>query len=654
MRPSLTVLLALLASTAALAGCISGKQAAPLPGTDGLERVQDRYDAPFNVTGFYSRTLQAGPYAMKPPQSVFVDVALPLASAGGSVLNAPVADLEPPRVHLGLFLPDVPAGTKVPVIADVGPYYGDGDAPALDPNTHRLGGFLIQNFVPHGFAVAQVSVFGTGLSNHCMDLMGLDEQKGIDAAVTWLGTQAWSNGNVGLIGRSYDGSTPWEAATTGNPHLKTIVPISGLTGMYELMWRNGTSEMRGPVMHNYVYGTFGIDSVPDPEAPEGSGVEAAQLIENTQTACADYLQGPAQGVAAAVTGSNLDLAANTYWTDRSFFDRALANYKGSVYLVQGLQDWNVKPHVVFPLYARMQATWETKGLFGQWNHMYPDRPSEHVRTPPGEGHEAFPASVRYDWAQDLLEWFTYYLKGTGPHPALHTEVQDNMGHWRIEDGTYPPTDAAWLQLDLGDDFAHTSIDTLQTTTPQPTIYPHSNELDPALYLWPLPVDPPQGTPATTDAHWVVYTLKDPLAEDTHVAGLARLALQVTPLASGGQVYAELRDATADQRLGHAIMDLRYAAGTGTGTADAMPVVPGVVQTAKMEFEIMDVLVPAGHRLEVRLSGTGREYVYSADPAALRVEAVGSILSLPTIPASHGTPLLPPAWSGEAKATAPQP
>ena len=98
--------------------------------------------------------------------------------------------------------------TKVPVIAEIGPYYNDGDVDALTP-ADRLGRFLIENFVPHGFGVAQVSVFGTGDSNHCMDLMGHDEQAGIKGAVDWLGTQEWSNGKVGAIGKSYDGSTPW-------------------------------------------------------------------------------------------------------------------------------------------------------------------------------------------------------------------------------------------------------------------------------------------------------------------------------------------------------------------------------------------------------------------------------------------------------------
>jgi predicted acyl esterase len=635
MRTSLAVLLALLTFTAGLAGCISGKPSDPNgPGLPAaIQRVQDRYDVPFNVTGYYSRTLHVGEFPIKLPQSIFVDVALPPTSAGAALLNAPAGGLDPPRVHLGLFLPEVPAGTKVPVIADVGPYYGDSDAAATDPNTHRLGGFLIDNFVPQGFAVAQVSVFGSGLSNHCMDLMGLDEQKGIDAAVTWLGTQAWSNGNVALIGRSYDGSTPWEAATTGNPHLKTIVPISGLTGMYELMWRNGTSETRGAIMHNVVYGQFGIDGIPDPMQPE-SGVDSQQLVENTQTACVDYLQGPVQGGAAAVTGSNLDVAPNNYWTDRYFFDRALANYKGSVYLIQGLQDWNVKPHVVFPRYAQMQSTWETKGMFGQWNHMYPDRPSEHVATQNGTGKEAFPYSVRYDWAQDLLEWFTYYLKGTGPHPALHTEVQDNMGHWRIEDGAYPPTDAAWKTLDLNKDFTRTSEGML--------VLPGA---DAGTGVAPVDQKAYQNGVVT---YQTLYNLDSSI----HISGLAHLALAVTPLGSGGQVFAELRDSTANLRIGHAIMDLRYAAGTGTGTTDAMPVKPGLPLVAKMEFEIIDAVVPAGHKLQLILANTGMDYLPGTDAAPVRID--GGLLNLPNIQPTHGTYFLPPVWSGNATATAPQP
>ena len=177
----------------------------------GLVPVWERINQNFNTTGSYSYTLESGQYGTLGPESVFIDVDLPSSELGCTITD----DCQ---VHLGLWLPDVPNGTKVPVIADVGPYYDDGDVDALTP-ANRLGKFLIENMVPHGYAVAQVSVFGTGMSNHCMDFMGLSEQMGIDAAVTWLGTQDWSNGNVGIVGKSYDGTTPWQAAMFGNPHL---------------------------------------------------------------------------------------------------------------------------------------------------------------------------------------------------------------------------------------------------------------------------------------------------------------------------------------------------------------------------------------------------------------------------------------------------
>ena len=35
--------------------------------------------------------------------------------------------------------------------------------------------------------------------------------------------------------------------------------MSGLIGMHDLMWRNGSMEARGAIMHNGVYGSFGLD-----------------------------------------------------------------------------------------------------------------------------------------------------------------------------------------------------------------------------------------------------------------------------------------------------------------------------------------------------------------------------------------------------------
>jgi predicted acyl esterase len=623
------VLLAIL-TFAALAGCSgkSGKtpQVAPVP--QSLVPVQDRHLLPYNVTGFYSETLKAGPFGILKAQSVNVKVNLPPASGADGALGQATT-------NLGLFMPeipgcdwaktDLPAQCHVPVIADAGPYYStsngaegvpqmEGDDVATAP-AHRFGGFLIHNFVPHGYAVAQISVLGTGDSTFCMDLMGVNEQAGLNAAVEWLGTQPWSNGAVALTGRSYDGSTPWEAATFGNPHLKTIVPISGLTGQYELMWRNGSAESRGPGLLYAIYASF---------TPDGNAQDPFEV------ACPNYLQGGPQALGAYASGGPNTVGPNTYWAERYFLDRVMQNYHGSIYIVHGLQDWNVENHMVFPAYqALVDHGFEVKGLFGQWNHMYPDRPSEHVTTPPGEGHEAYPYSVRYDYAQDLLEWFDHSLKGTGPQPALHAEVQDNHGAWRVE-STYPPADAMETVFNLG-------VSMPQTSMGQPVILPASGVLGAG-----LPNDVP------------VIFQSPPLKAESRFVGQPLLPLWVTPSGSGGQVYAELQDIAPNGtalRLGHAIMDLRFAAGGKT----PVPVVPNQRMEARMEFEALDTVVPAGHSLRLVLTSTGRDYLPASTQSPVVVDATGaSLLKLPTVWRGPAAFFTPPAWSGNADAAAPQP
>ncbi len=584
-----------------LAGCLSDDaDEVAAPGPVGLVPVEDRHKLPYDVKGEWSTTLVSGGFEILPSVAIDIPVALPITEGATATATGLT-------VNLGLFLPDVPEGTRVPVIVDAGPYYAgtsnpalqtEGDTIATEP-ANRLGRFLIENFVPHGYAVAQLSVTGTGDSGGCMDLMGLTEQLGIDAGVTWLGEQEWSNGNVALIGRSYDGSTPWEAATTGNPHLKTIVPISGLTGVHELMWRNGTAEFRAPGLLYGIYAAMTVD---------GDAGDAGAL-------CADNALGAPQGLAAYVTGDQVAPVANNYWTERYFFDRALENYNGSVYYIHGLQDWNVEPHMAFPYYNRLiDAGFEVKGLFGQWGHMYPDREGEHDALRSGYGQEAFPMSVRYDWAQDLLEWFDHYLMETGPKPSLHAEVQDNMGGWRFE-GTYPPRDATRLELGL----------------------------DQANALHDYDVVVGACSPVASSCNVVnrlgyEFEALDML-NDTRIAGNVLFHVTVTPTGPGGQLFARLLDSETGLRLGHAVMDLRFAAGGN----EMQPVAPGMPLVAMMEFEAMDVVLPAGHGLILEVLPTGEDYLHSVvtDPVLIDTSAA-SVLKLPVVVRGDDAFFTPPA------------
>ncbi|MEE2758948.1 MAG: CocE/NonD family hydrolase [Candidatus Thermoplasmatota archaeon] len=554
-----------------------------------LPPVEERSGKLYDNSDVFSRVSWNGSHTIGEVQSIFVEVPAITLKDGGA---GTTGDAE---VHLGLWLPviegcdytgNISEDCKVPVIAEIGPYYDDGDVDALTP-ADRLGRFLIENFVPHGFGVAQVSVFGTGESNHCMDLMGHDEQAGIKAAVDWLGTQPWSNGKVGAIGKSYDGSTPWNAAASGSEYLATIVPMSGLIGVHELMWRNGSMEARGAIMHNGVYGSFGLDGD----------------LEDAQNGCEGYMEGYYAGPLAYATGDDLAWMKSDYWTERYFLDRAMELYNGSIYIIHGMQDWNVDPHMAFPTHQiAIDHGFEVKGLYGQWMHDYPDRPDGH------DGGIGFPWSLRWDWADDLLEWFDYYLRDIGPQPRLIAEIQDDLGGWRVED-TYPPLDTYWNDI---------TLDECELLS---------------------------GSAAVTSTSETVLDCGT-MEEDFRIVGMptmhmgARISLTCAPLLTcSGHLFVEMQRGSDGAHLGHAVMDLRYY----DGGKDGQWLTPGETVLAKMEFFAMDVVLEEGDSLILVITQTGDDYVPSAAsvlPVTVFLDD-RSTLSLSTVNRTCDDLFLPP-------------
>ena len=540
--------------------------------------VWDRGDLDYITNENWSYVMETGPYEILETANewnsthVFVEYELPLEE-GGAAPNG--------MISLAYWRPIVPEGVTVPVIAEFGPYFQEPSVqtPTIEVPGSWLGEMIIDQILPHGYAFAQVSVTGTGRSNHCMDLMGTAEQLGNDAAVSWLGSQDWSNGNVAMIGKSYDGSTPWQAAMFGNEHLKTIVPISGLIGVKELMWKNGSAEARAPIMHNGVYGSYGID-----------GDE-----EDYGNLCPDYLIGPGTGVSAWMFGSEV---AGDYWEERYFLDRVLDNYGGSVYLIQGMHDWNVDPHMAIPTINKLKDRGiEAKGLFGQWDHDYPDRAIQLFERSDmgGRGGEAFPSMIRFDWMQDLLEWFDWYLKGEGREPGLHVEIQSNQGSWRIED-RYPASDTEEIIFELGSDLSRIS----------------------------------GGSNVLPDASTGPVYETEPLTEDIYIQGLPRFHVEVTTTTVGGQLYALLEDCYGDNciHIGHAIMDLRYHEGGEDLSSAWTPIFETI--TAHMEFIALDAEIIAGHTIRLSLLSTGEDYLPASTSSIVTIqEGAVSTLQLDT-------------------------
>ena len=534
--------------------------------------VHERHTMDLNMTGVRSQLPEQGPYSWTGPTEHFVEVDLP---ASEQDVGYPGSAL----MHIALWMPDVPNGTAVPVIATVHPYYdfggegivGDDSNPNTVPDA-GVGAWVLDQFVPHGYAMAQISTFGTGKSTHCQDVKGLGEQIGIQAAVHWLGEQEWSNGNVGLMGKSYAGTTNWEAAQNPSPHLKTIVPISGSIGVQQMFYRNGSSEARA-MLYDVLY--------------EGSTADAT---EDDMRMCSDDVIGPVSPFTTWLGAGFGGDEWNDYWDERYHLQDVLDNYNGSVYIVWGMQDWNVDPYHAFPTHELLrQQGINVRTIAGQWAHNYPDQPDRHSEVTSGYGAEAYPNMTRFDWAVELFPWFEYYLKGIGDEPESYVQVQRNDGRWHIEE-TWPAEDTQDIQFTISD--------------------------------WD------GGMMGTVNSQQSMEITSKPMMEDMHISGLPTLHIDArTNMCNGGQLFVTMYDGTTGLRLGHATMDVRYR----EGGYDALPTYPMTNYRMLMEFNPMDVIVPKGHTIQLIITESGEDYLPSpCASVGMSIFAGYQVLTLPSI------------------------
>lgn len=553
MRETVAVLA--LSAVLVLSGCIGSQ--APRNEEDLGANADTAFleDAVFDTSDKWSHTLENGTYEIGAPVEHF------------AVSAAPHED----EISIGIVKPaDLPENETVPVIADIGPYYGELEGPVTNPDDARLDNFLIENLVPHGYAVAMVSVPGTGNSGGCEDYFGPREQAAVDAAINLLAEQEWSSGDVGLIGKSYDGSTAWEGAALGNEHVKTIVPMAGIPSFQELHFMNGTAETRAAFL-NVLYYSYGVTKGGPPIFGAGPEQPSPVWAERACPAAAEHVFNGAFGTA---TGGQ---DPTGYWETRSFKPEVLENYEGSVFIVHGLQDWNVHPDVVTHIWEDLDV--KKKLWFGQWSHIYPDRPAE-VEECELCPH---PDGVRWDFAEVLLHWFDSELKGMDVDTGPTVWSMDNAGGWHASEQWPPEAGAETHRLYLGDGtLSHNTTESGSATL--------------------APMTPTAGTDAITNqaAPDTLTWTSEPVDGDKRITGEPKLHFTVTPTTPDGNLRADLYEVASGGEktpLGHAYMNLKYAG----GGEEMQPVVPGQPLELKMELFPLDVIVPEGHQLQIELS-----------------------------------------------------
>lgn len=337
------------------------------------------------------------------------------------------------RIAVDIIRPKATAeGLKAPTIMDASPYYStvcrgnegqckqDVDGDGLNDKWPL---FYDNYFVPRGYAVAYVDTVGTASSTGCPTIGGREDIVGITRVIDWLNGRAtgydaqsggekvvadWSTGNVGMWGKSFDGTHANGAAATGVEGLRTVVPISAISSWYKY-YRIGGLRFRtsGP-----------------------SGLANTVTTPNRRPECAPSRQriasGAGEGDQPADTAGNF----NGFWDERDYEINA-RNVKASVFVSHGINDLNVKPN-------NYDEWWNA--LAGN------DVPRKIWLTQ--TGHVDPFDFDRAKWVDTIHRWFDYWLQdidnGIMDQPMARIEQQPNLvGHTPTykEFGTWPDAGA---------------------------------------------------------------------------------------------------------------------------------------------------------------------------------------------------------------------
>ena len=182
----------------------------------GIEPGQRRLNGP-QTTGREYRNLSQPTHNMAHDD----DVAVPMRD--GVML---LADVHRPA-----------ASGRYPVLVAASPY------PRQIQNLGAPAGFIEAGasdfFVPRGYVHLIANCRGTSGSGGTFGFFDGQERRDMYDLVEWAAQQAWSNGNVGMIGISYFAGTQMEAAVEQPPHLKAIMPIAGAFDLYESATHHG-------------------------------------------------------------------------------------------------------------------------------------------------------------------------------------------------------------------------------------------------------------------------------------------------------------------------------------------------------------------------------------------------------------------------------
>ena len=284
----------------------------------------------------------------------------------------------------------------------------------------------VSNLYDHLIEREYAAVFSGGLGTRGSDGIELcgsrEEVLAFKAVIDWLNGRAraftnktdnievkplWTTGNVAMSAKSYLGTMCMGVATTGVEGLKTIIPEAGICNWYDYYRCNGlvVSALGWSGDDCNILAKYCTSRAFDPEDFESIKplFEKSQkeMIEREDRDSANY---------------------NQFWDERNYLN-LMDNVKCSAFIIQGLEDWNVKPNQATNFFKELEKRNIDRRLFLH------------------RGEHVYTYGLRDSHTLDMIDaWLDHYLKGVDngieSEPKVYVESNVDQSKWDTSD-TWP-------------------------------------------------------------------------------------------------------------------------------------------------------------------------------------------------------------------------
>lgn len=288
-----------------------------------------------------------------------------------------------------------------------------------NPDDFECISVLYDHLLARGYAGVFCGGLGTRYSDGVVLTGSREEAYAFRAVVEWLHGDRrafadrscttevradWCTGKVAMSAKSYLGTMQMAVATTGVPGLRTIIPEAGISNFYEYYKRGGLNlpalGWQGDDLATLAKYCTSRTFDPDDFASIRDVYEASQaeLLAGQDRETANY---------------------SRFWDERNYL-RVVDQMRCSALIIQGLNDWNVKPDQAVWLYEAMRRRGLEAKLFLH------------------RGQHVYTYGLRGSGTVELIDrWLDHYLRGVdnGVDRELGVTIESDIDQRVWE--TYP-------------------------------------------------------------------------------------------------------------------------------------------------------------------------------------------------------------------------